>query len=294
VALCHLDRFLVLHSPPSTASLDPDLLRRWLRTLDGRKPQTVGNYQRVARQFCEYRRRFDGKAYLPEKWRMRPDPSFRPYIFSEVEIRALLAAAEQLRGTLRPRTIRLLILLLYTAGLRIAEPLRLRLNDYDPREGTLRIQRSKFGKSRLVPLASTVVAEVNGYLERRRAAGLPMDAEAPLLINTRLQAYSVVAAQQIITGLLRDVCQKPATGRGGPRVHDLRHSMACHRLLRWYRAGLDVQAKLPLLATYMGHRHYRHTQVYLTPTTELLGAAHSRFHSIAKSVVAREDEHAGA
>jgi integrase len=186
------------------------------------------------------------------------------------------------------------MLLLYTAGLRIAEPLRLRLNDYDPGMGTLRIQRSKFGKSRIVPLASTVVAEVNGYLERRRGAGLPMDAEAPLLINTRLQAYSVVAVQQIITRLLREVCQKPAFGRGGPRVHDLRHSMACHRLLRWYRAGVDVQAKLPLLATYMGHRHYRNTQVYLTPTIELLGAAHSRFHSIAKSVVAREDEHAGA
>jgi integrase len=293
VVLCHLDHFL-LHNAPSAAGLDPDLLHLWLRTLEGRKAQTVGNYQRVARQFCEYRCRFEPKGYVPEKWPLRPDPSFRPYIFSETEIAALLASAAKLRGDLRPHTIRLLILLLYTAGLRISEPLRLRLKDYDRATTTLRIERSKFGKSRFVPLAATVAAEVDAYLLRRQAAGLPTDAEAPLLINTRRQSYSVVSVQHIITRLLREVCQKPLAGRGGPRVHDLRHTMACHRLLRWYRAGLDVQAKLPLLATYMGHRNYAQTQVYLTPTAELLSEANSRFHSVGQPVVARQGVHVDA
>lgn len=179
VVLCHLDHFL-LHSAPSATGLDPDLLHRWLRTLEGRKAQTVGNYQRVARQFCEYRRRFEPKAHVPEKWPLRPDPSFRPYIFSETEIVALLAGAEKLRGDLRPHTIRLLILLLYTAGLRISEPLRLRLRDYDQTATTLRIENSKFGKSRLVLLAATVAAQIDEYLRRRCAAGLPTDPEAPL------------------------------------------------------------------------------------------------------------------
>jgi integrase len=291
VALCHLDRFLLGHASKAT-ELDPDVIRLWLRTLEGRKAQTIGNYQRVARQFCEFRRRSNPGVYVPPKWRVRRDATFRPYIFSEMEIAGLLEKAAQLSGGLRPHTIRLLIVLLYTAGLRISEPVRLRLRDYDKTAATLHIERSKFGKTRVVPLAWAVAAKVNEYLDRRRDAGGATSAEAPLLINSHRRAYSVVSVQHIINNLLRDVCAKPACGRGGPRVHDIRHSMACRRLLCWYRDGLDVNARLPLLATYLGHRDFASTQAYLAPTAELLAEANARFYAFGRSIVAEEDDDA--
>jgi integrase/recombinase XerD len=277
VGLRHLDRFLVREAPRARG-LDHALLDRWLATLANRNPATRRNYFRIARQLCLFLSRSDPTAYVPEAARApRAGPLFHPYLYSTAEVRALLTAARHLPGDLRPHTYSTLLLLLYTTGLRLGEAVRLVLGDLDREAGVLHIRPGKFGKARLVPLAPGVLARVVDYLDRRRRAGAPTGPAAPLLWHPG-GGYSLRGLQSGVAGLLTTVCGK-RPGRGGPRVHDLRHAFARHRLWQWYQAGADVQAKLPLLATYLGHRSFLSTQVYLTATPELLAEASGRFHA---------------
>jgi integrase len=203
---------------------------------------------------------------------------FQPYVYSEAEIRGLLTAAARLDGGLRPHTYVALLLVLYTTGLRVGEALRLQLADVDRDRAVLHIRAGKFRKDRLIPLTASLLAHLDHYLQHRRRAGARTAPDAALFWSPRGGPYSLIGVQKGLTQLLRAVCGKPP-GRGtGPRVHDIRHSFAVHRLLRWYRDGADVQAKLPLLATYLGHCSFLSTQRYLTATPELLAEASRRFH----------------
>jgi len=277
VRLRHLARFLEREAPEAR-TLDGPLLERWLATLTTQSPATRGHYLRIARQFCLFQARSDPAVYVPDADRIpRAARPFQPYLYSIAEIRALLAAARRLAGRLRPHSYYTLLLLLYTTGLRLGEAARLTLGDLDQEAGVLQVRQGKFGKARLVPLAPSVLARVTEYLGQRRRAGAPTTPAAPLLWHPG-GAYSVRGLQSGLAGLLASVCGK-RPGRGGPRVHDLRHAFARHRLCQWYQAGVDVQAKLPLLATYLGHRSFLSTQVYLTATPELLAAANARFHA---------------
>jgi integrase/recombinase XerD len=178
-----------------------------------------------------------------------------------------------------------LLLVLYTTGLRIGEAIRLHLSDFDRDQAVLHIRAGKFRKARLVPITTSLCVRLNTYLEQRRTAGAPTHADAPLFWSPRRGPYSLIGVQSGISRLLRAVCGK-RPGRGtGPRVHDIRHAFAVHRLLRWYRDGVDVQTKLPLLATYLGHCTFLSTQFYLTATPELLAEASRRFHAGFASVV---------
>ncbi len=275
--LGHLARFLAREAPEARR-LDRPLLDRWLATLTDRSPVTRGHYFRIARQFCLFQTRTDPDVYVPDgRGIPRACQPFHPYSYSLTEIRALLAAARDLPGSLRPHTYYTLVLLLYTTGLRLGEAARLALGDLDLPTAVLHIRQGKFGKARLVPLAPGVLAQVTTYLAQRRAAGAPTTAAAPLFWHPK-GAYSIRGLQGGLRRLLMTACGK-RPGRGGPRVHDLRHAFAQHRLWQWYQAGADVQAKLPLLATYLGHRSFLSTQVYLTATPELLAAASARFHA---------------
>lgn len=280
VALRHLDRFL-LGAAPGARSLDRELLASWVATLAGRSPTTRRNYVRIARQFCLFLARHDPGTYVPDASSCpRGGGDFRPYLYSAGEIRALLEAALRLSGTLRPHTYSTLLLLLYTTGLRIGEAVRLHLGDLDRETAVLQIRQGKFRKTRLVPLAPGVLVRLEAYLARRRQAGAPTTPEAPLLWHPPPHegSYSIVGLQGGTRHLLRAVCgTRP--GCGGPRLHDFRHTFARDRLLRWYHEGVDVQAKLPLLATYLGHRSFLSTQVYLTATPELLVEASRRFQA---------------
>jgi integrase/recombinase XerD len=286
VALHHLDRFLAQRAPDAHELTHP-LLDEWLTALADRTPITRRNYFRVARQYCVFRARADPTVFIPDAISCpRVTARFRPYIYSEQEIRALVKAAAQLSGTLRPHTYVTLLLLLYTTGLRIGEAIRLQLRDIDHDRAVLHIRAGKFRKARLVPMSASLLTRLDTYLERRQRAGAPTATDAPLLWSPRRGSYSRVGVQHGISRLLRLVCGKRRGQRGhGPGAHDIRHAFAVHRLLRWYREGADVQAKLPLLATYLGHCTFLSTQYYLTATPELLAEASRRFHDDFGSVV---------
>jgi integrase len=169
---------------------------------------------------------------------------------------------------------------LFTTGIRRGELLGLTLGDYDRRESTLQIRETKFYKSRLLPINSGIAEEIDRCLRARAQRKLPVSANAALIWNASGggRAYCGTSLQRALRPLLRQCSILTAEGRL-PRIHDFRHSFAVNALLRWYRAGADVGAKLPLLATYLGHGKAVSTHYYLHFIEPLRTAASERFAS---------------
>lgn len=241
--------------------------------------------QRVARNFCLYRCRTEQNCFVPDINRFpRPAPYGAPTIFGAAEVSRMLKAAEQLKPTpgspLRPDVMRLAVVLLYTAGLRRGELLRLTLGDVDRKSGVLRIIGSKFHKSRFVPLSADAWQEVRRYLKQRSRPPFPLTADSLLLCNRSkgFRGYSGTGLSRGIHTLFQVSNTRSSDGRR-PRVHDFRHSFAVQALLRWYREGADVQSNLPKLAMYMGHVSIVSTAYYLKWIPEIIETASQRFES---------------
>ena len=215
----------------------------------------------------------------------QPPHAFVPYIFSHEELRRLLdtaaSSASHSRSHIQPHTCRMLILLLYGAGLRISEALSLTLGDVNLTGGILTIRESKFYKTRLVPIGPDLIRALTSYAIRR-AMDHSARPDARLLVSRtgtpvkRQTAENTFGRLRVRAGVLRH-----DGARYQPRLHDLRHSFAVHRVVSWYRQGADVQRLLPKLATYLGHVHIAATQRYLTLTPELLKEASRRFEHYA-------------
>lgn len=153
---------------------------------------------------------------------------------------------------------------------------------YTPHAGEITIRETKFFKSRTLPLTDSVMAALREYLEARQRAGAPLDGSSGLFWHMQGSGrYSRVMTHKLLVRVLRRAGLKPEPGRVGPRIHDLRHSMVVHRMLTWYREGINPQARLPYLATYLGHKDINSTLVYLTVTQELLQEASERFRAFA-------------
>jgi integrase/recombinase XerD len=205
----------------------------------------------------------------------------RPYIFSEQEVRRLLATALSVpstRASLRPQTLHMMLVFAYCAGLRLGEIVRLDLGDFDVHDRTIEIRDTKFFKSRRLPLPHSVVTALQSYLDARHRAGGPTNPEAPLFWQERgTGRYACGIARKFLVDVLRRAGLKPAKGRVGPRIHDVRHAFVVNRMLAWYRDGINPQSRLPYLATYLGHKDINSTLVYLTITQDLLQQASERF-----------------
>jgi len=213
-------------------------------------------------------------------------PPLTPYIYCTDELKRLLAATDTLqtpKSPLQALTLRTLLLLLYGTGMRIGEALSLALYDFDLTNRVLTVRDTKFFKSRLVPIGPQLTRLLAAYARQRRQ--LPMPAgEASAFFATRtgnwLQYGNVgrlFRRARMVAGIRRE-----SGARYQPRIHDMRHTAALHRLIAWYRAGADVQRLLPQLATYLGHVDVGSTQRYLSMTPELLHEASQRFEQYAQ------------
>jgi integrase len=172
----------------------------------------------------------------------------------------------------------MMLVLAYCAGLRIGEILRLNLGDFDGDDRTIEIRRTKFFKSRRLPLADSVATALQTYLDARKQAGAPPTPDSALFWHRQAAGrYSRGMAESLLRRILQRAELKPAPGRTGPRGHDLRHAFVVNRMLAWYRQGVNPQPHLPYLATYLGHKDINSTLVYLTITQELLLQASERF-----------------
>lgn len=279
-ALRRFDRFLRSYPNPPRR-LSDSILRRWLRRFSEFHPSCRYKNSVLIRKFCIYLRRFDPEAYVPDSPTVPCPTRFLPHIYSRSRVASLLEAAGHLSPSpyspLRPQMFRLLIALLYATGMRIGEALKLRLCDIDSKEETLRVWETKFFKSRLVPLSRSMVGEMERYVRLYRRSGVPISRDSPLFQNPRTQRpYSKSCIRESFHHLC-DSLGIRTRGGSRPRLHDLRHTFAVHRLENWYRRGEDVQSKLGLLSTYMGHGSISGTQRYLTMTTELLQHASGLF-----------------
>ncbi|MFN8544478.1 MAG: tyrosine-type recombinase/integrase [Candidatus Binatia bacterium] len=276
--LADLDAFLAGQS----CDLGAESFAAWCLTI-GRLTATVRrNWMRVARNVCLYRRRQDPGCFVPDPTGFpAPHPPRRPHIFTKDEVAQLLRAAARLAPTstspLYAPGMRLAVVLLYTTGLRRGELVRLLLSDYDPAARALLIRASKFHKSRVVALSTDATRELEAFLRNRHR--WPHAPGAPLLVTWRhsgVRPYSDGGLGQALRRLFRAAGVRTAADRP-PRVHDLRHTYAVHALLRWYHQGVDVQAKLPTLATAMGHVSIASTAYYLALLPPVAEAANQRF-----------------
>jgi site-specific recombinase XerD len=153
----------------------------------------------------------------------------------------------------------------------------LALKDFHREQNLLYIAEGKFRKARWVPLHPSTSQVLEQYVHRRVQNG-PRSPDSPLFINLQGRRLRHCVVHRTFGQLLQK-CGLVHNQNAGPRIHDLRHAFAVHRLLAWYRDGQEVNARLPALATYMGHVSVSSTQVYLKPTAELLEQVNTRFHN---------------
>jgi integrase/recombinase XerD len=201
---------------------------------------------------------------------------FTPYIYTQQELQRLLQAiTPEATGRLSPQTTRAILLLLYGAGLRISEALKLETGDVDLPASVLCVRQSKFFKTRLVPIGPKLAGVLRDYAQRRPGRN---EADGCFFRTNRDTPVSRSAMEGVFAKLrLAAGVNRTDGGRYQPRLHDLRHAAAVHRLVAWYREGADVQSLLVKLCAYLGHIDIAATQKYLTLTPELREQASARF-----------------
>jgi integrase/recombinase XerD len=278
-------RYMLDQYGERSASLD-EAVTRWVARIEGRKAITVGNEFGVVRQLCLFRRRSDPHGFVPDH-AVAPvkESVFVPYIFSHVEVLALLDAATRHEGrNMWGAMLRALTLVLYCTGMRLGEAARLSMKDVDLRRGVLTVRRSK-GRARDLAIRDDLIAQLRQYLQHREQVLVASRAGSSMALFIRRDgsALTVRAASDALRGLLRDLGMKPPRGRSGARPYELRHAFAVHRLTAWAVEGADVHAKLPWLSAYLGHVNVLGTEVYLKATPQLLELASQRFEQHAHS-----------
>ena len=288
--LRRLDNFLVQEGL-TTYELPGSLARKWLAKKAHESAQTQQQRIILVRQFSRFLLRLGYSAYLPDSTLAARNPStFVPRMLTDEELRRFFHAVDALEPTARS-PLRHLIMpeffrLLYGCGFRVSEVLKLRVRDVDLNQGIITVRQGKFRKDRLVPPALPIVDRLRKYAARFE--NRPPD--AVFFPGPSGGPYSLRSVYMLFRQLLLQ-CGIPHAGRGkGPRIHDARHRFAVCALRRWYRDGADLDAKLPLLATYLGHQNLSGTQRYLHLTAELFPEITARADAAFGDVIPRRGE----
>jgi integrase len=205
----------------------------------------------------------------------------RPYIYSEEEIERLLEATLRwgLAKGINRRTYHCMFGLLAATGMRLGEAIGLERNDVDLEAGVLTLRNAKGGKDRVVPLHLTTAEALADYAARRDDSPLCRKGPWFFVLRGGQQLRSQYTGRVFIGVLRRNGLRDPELHSRGPRLHDLRHSFAVNTIVRWYRAGEDVERLLPTLSTYLGHTKVRDTYWYLSACPELMGEAANRLEA---------------
>ena len=265
--LGRLDAFAV-DAGWSSPALGRELVEAYIAPRAGERPTTTGKRRNAARTLGSWMALHGLEAYvLPRTPPVRY--SFEPVMLTEDDVRALLAAADSMaysyRSPLRHEVVPALLRTLYACGLRIGEAVALEVRDVDLSRGVITVRDgvAKFNKGRLVPMSAALSERIAAYCEAMGARG----PSAPMFPSPR-GFYPPGSVGRVFRSLLA-AAGIPHTD-DGPTLHSLRHSFACHRIMRWAREGTDVNAMLPVLSAYLGHEGLRGTERYLRLTAEMM------------------------
>ncbi len=277
-----LGDFVTYLEAAGASTVTSELALAWaLLPGDGAHPSYLGKRLSVVRGFARHLHAFDPATEVPPAdllgWQAC---RATPYLYSDADIAALMKAARALTPRLRAATYETLIGLLKVTGARIGELISLDRDDVDWDEGVLVITYTKFNKSRELALHPSTLDALRDYAHERDE--LCAEPKTPsFFVSTTANRLVYVTVGQVFAGLARAAGLRPRSTRCRPRLHDARHTFACSTLLGWYRAGVDVEAHLPLLSTYMGHANPSNTFWYLSAVPELLAlAAERREHNL--------------
>lgn len=228
----------------------------------------------AVRSFARYLATIDPATEVPPRglWPCMA-PRRAPYLWSEADIAALLVAARGLRPALRAATLEALFGLLACSGMRVGEALGLSRQDVDLVGGVITVREAKCARSRLVPLHESTTDALRAYAARRDVL-CPGAASGSFFLSTAGAAPSYGSVLWAFVRLREAIGLKTATPR--PRVHDLRHSFAMRTLVDWHRSAIDVEARLGVLSTYLGHVDAAGTYWYLSASPELMELAAAR------------------
>ena len=247
------------------ATLPPDRHASWALRLSD------------VRGFARHVSNFDPSTEVPPAGILPGLKRAKPYVYSDAEINALLAAALALPPVdgLRRWTYHTLFGLIAVTGMRISEAMNLERKDVDLDAGVLTVRLTKFGKSRLVPLHATTGAALRRYAGRRDAH-LGSHCGPTFFVTEQGRRLLHQYVHRVFWRLSREIGLRRSGDRTGPRVHDFRHRFAIRTLLDWYRAGKNVESQLPVLSTYLGHACVQDTYWYLSACPELMEEAARR------------------
>lgn len=278
--LIYLDRFFMEELKPGQP-ITSETVQRWFKRIEHLSSGTRINRLSLLRQFCVYLSHFDPRTCVIHRSWIPSRKRLSPHIYSAQEVRSIMEAASQIGppDSLRPAVISTIVGLLYCTGLRIGEALKLTLADLDLKNHLLTVRESKFKKSRHVPISPSTSSHLADFLRQREKAGFPNTPQSSVFIGPAGRAYGPARVCEILLMILRNIGLRGPRGERGPRLHDLRHSFAVTRLAQWYQQGGNLNAKLPLLATYLGHTSTTGTEIYLQATAELLEKTSRRFHN---------------
>lgn len=290
-SLRSIDRFLAENQIVSMQQCDSQLWLRLMAQYQGRvKGVTLRAWRSSFNGLCRYLVRQGWISQNPvEAFPVPRLENYRPYVFSSAQLRSFFSYLQRRADHADPltcfrfRSRYVFYHLLYACGLRVSEGVRLTTSDYSARERTLFIQPSKFRKDRLIPIGGRVVSNLESLLQlRQRLFGIPCEGTLFLIMPgrrrfTAIRASDWFRATMQHLGIYRPEITVANCAHGTPHLHELRRAFAVHRLMKWYREGADVDSKLPLLATYMGHVRFAYTKTYLTLTQQLLAEAGHRY-----------------
>jgi integrase len=250
--------------------VDTEAALGWATEPSSASPTWWATRLAVVRGFAAHLKTVEADTEVPPKG-LLPSRASRltPYLFSSAEITALMVAARALAHPLRAASFEALIGLMAITGLRTGEAMALDRADVDLEEGMLTVWRSKLGKSRQVPLHETTTAALTAYAARRDEL-CPRPATPSFLLSGGGTRLNHTNTSTTFAGLLEAAGIATPPGRRRPRLYDLRHSFAVATLVAWHAEGADVQTRLPVLSTWMGHVKPSTTYWYLQAAPQLL------------------------
>jgi integrase len=269
--------------------LTVEVMAEWARRdkHHSKSPITWARRLKMLRPFARYLQQFEPRTEVPDESIFGSvDQRLAPHIYSEAEIVDLLGAARRLCPKLRGAGYEALFGLLASTGLRLSEAIGLCDGDVDLRAGMLTVRRTKFAKSRQVPLHPSAIQALSRY-RRLRNLYVERDPEASFFVGTRGkhlgQALSTHQVEQVFRTLRAQLGWINRGAHHAPRVHDLRHSFVVRRVLLWHKQGINVDQAMLSLSTYVGHAMVTNTYWYLSAVPELVAVAANKFESYQRS-----------